>query len=134
MMIRGVLIAFGIMLLLAPVPLAQALGPFVGGYVGISWDRSGGSNPMKGLRFGALMGLLALLVSAAVAVALTLTVDLNLALLWLAVGVFTLYTGNMGALGAMYRLLRTQRQTRSARQGTFLTPDSTPSNILPRSP
>jgi hypothetical protein len=105
-MIRGVLIAFGITLLLAPVPLAQALGPFVGGYVGVSWDRSGRGCGMKGLRFGALLGLLALLVSAAVATALTLTVELNLVLLWLAVGVFTLYTGNMSALGAMYRLLR----------------------------
>jgi len=105
-MIRGVLIAFGIMLLMAPVPLVQALGPFVGGYFGISTGRSGGSYAMKGLRFGTLLGLLALLVSAAVATALTLTVDLNLVLLWLAVGIFTLYTGNMGALGAIYRLLR----------------------------
>ena len=108
-MIRGVFIAFGIMLLLAPVPLAQALGPFVGGYLGISWARSSGGYAAKGLRFGALLGLLTLLVSAAVATALMLTVDLNLALLWLAVGLFTLYTGNMGALGAMYRLLRGPR-------------------------
>ena len=105
-MIKGVLIAFGIMLLLAPVPLAQALGPFVGGYFGISFARSQGGYGRKGLLFGALLGLLTLLVSVAVATALMLTVDLNLALLWLAVGVFTLYTGSMGALGALYRLLR----------------------------
>lgn len=109
-MMKGVFIAFGIMLLLAPVPLAQALGPFVGGYFGVSFARSGeGSCLVQGARFGALLGLLALLVSAALAAALTLTLDLNLALLWLAVGVFTLYTGNLGALGAMYRLLRSGR-------------------------
>jgi hypothetical protein len=115
-MIRGIFIAFGITLLLAPVPLAQALGPFVGGYFGISFARSQGGHGRKGLRFGALLGLLALLVSVAVATALMLTMDLNLVLLWLAVGVFTLYTGNLGALGAMYRLLHSS-------------PPSTPSPI-----
>jgi hypothetical protein len=120
-MIRGVLIAFGIMLLLAPVPLAQAFGPFVGGYFGVSSARSReGYCLVKGALFGVLLGLLALLVSAAVAVALMLTVDLNLALLWLAVGVFTLYTGNLGALGAIYRLLGTQRRARLAQEDAFL--------------
>jgi hypothetical protein len=98
-MIRGILIAFGIMLLLAPIPLVQALGPFVGGYFGVSFARSQGGHGRKGLLFGALLGLLALLVSATVAVALMLTMDLNLVLLWLAVGVFTLYTANLGPWG-----------------------------------
>jgi len=112
-MIKGVFIAFGIMLLLAPVPLAQAFGPFVGGYFGVSFTRSReGSCLVKGALFGVLLGLLALLASAAVAVALTLTVEVNLVLLWLAVGVFTLYTGNLGALGAIYRLLRSSPPSR----------------------
>ena len=112
-MLKGVLVAFGIMVGLALLPLVNIagipFGPFIGGYYGISFARSqSGSFMARGIRFGALLGVLVLLVSVAVATALTITLDLNLALLWLAVGVFTLYSANMGALGAMYSLLRSK--------------------------
>ncbi len=110
-MIKGVLIAFGIMVVLALIPIVHFVGipfgPFIGGYFGIT---SAGGNPrsraLNALVFGALLGLLVLLVSVAAATILTIVTGLNLVLIWLAVVVFTLYTCSMGALGAMYSQLR----------------------------
>lgn len=110
-MVRGVLLACGIMLALALVPIVQFVGipfgPFLGGYFGIA--SAGGqrhSRAARALRFGGLLGLLVFLVSVAVASILTVTSGLDLWLVWAAVVVFSLYSSSMGALGAMYALLR----------------------------
>ena len=110
-MVKGVLVAFGIMLVLAVIPIVHFVGipfgPFIGGYFGISAAASRtGSHAVKSLMFGALLGAMIFVVLAAVAVVLMVTVDLNLVLVWLAVVVLTMYVGSMGSLGAMYGQLR----------------------------
>jgi hypothetical protein len=113
-MLKGVLVAFGIMLGLALIPLVHLVGipfgPFIGAYFGASFVRElPGAYAAKGVRFGALLGLVALLVSAAAVASLMLTVGLSprmVILAWIGVVVFTMYTGSMGALGAMYALLK----------------------------
>jgi hypothetical protein len=113
-MLKGVLLAFGIMVALALVPLVNLVGvpfgPFVGGYFGIvqAGDQPG-SAAARGIRFGLLLGALALAVASALALAATWALDLGgswVLLAWLGVVVFTVHTGIMGALGAMYRLAR----------------------------
>ncbi len=113
-MLKGVLVAFGIMLGLALIPLVHLVGipfgPFIGAYFGVSFVAARpGAYAAKGVKFGALLALVALLVSAAVVAALMLAVDLSqrmVTLAWIGVVVFTMYTGSMGALGAMYSLLK----------------------------
>ena len=110
-MIKGVLVAFAIMVVLALIPIVHFVGipfgPFIGGYFGVSSAGGGPPSPAsKALVFGGLLGLVVLLVSAAVAIVLTLITGVNLVLLWGAVAVFTVYTASMGALGAMFSLLR----------------------------
>ena len=112
-MIKGVLIAFAIMVVLALIPIVHFVGipfgPFIGGYFGIT---SAGGNPrsraLKSLVFGALLGLLVFLVLVVVAAVLTALIGLNSIMIWVWVGVvvFTFYTSSMGALGAMYAQLR----------------------------
>jgi hypothetical protein len=117
-MLKGALVAFGIMVALALIPLANLVGipfgPFIGGYFGITFaGEQPGSYAVKGTKFGVLLALVALAVSSLVAVVLTRVLGLSgpmLALAWLGAGVFTMYTGSMGALGAMYSLLRAERQ------------------------
>ena len=110
-MIKGVLVAFAIMLVLALIPVVHFVGipfgPFIGGYFGItSVGGNSRSRAVTALAFGGLLGLIVFLVSVAVATALTVTTGLNLVLVWAAVVIVTLYTSSMGALGAMYSLLR----------------------------
>jgi hypothetical protein len=113
-MLKGVLAAFGIMLGLALVPLVHLVGipfgPFIGAYFGISFAaQTPGSYAVKGAKFGALLALVALLASSAAVAALMLSVGLSqrmTALAWIGVAVFTTYTGTMGALGAMYALVK----------------------------
>ena len=112
-MVKGVLIAFAIMVVLALIPIVHFVGipfgPFIGGYFGIT---SASGNPrsraINALIFGVLLGLLVFLVSAAVAAILTALLGLNSIMIWVWVGVvvFTFYTSSMGALGAMYSQLR----------------------------
>jgi hypothetical protein len=113
-MVKGVLAAFGIMLALALIPLVNLVGipfgPFIGAYFGVRFAREQpGAYVAKGVRFGALLALVALLASSAAVAALMLAVGLShrmVILAWIGVVVFTMYTGSMGALGAMYRLLK----------------------------
>ena len=110
-MIKGVIVALGIMVVLALIPVVHFVGipfgPFVGGYFGItSADDSSRSPASKSITFGALLGLLVFLISATAAAVLTVTTGLNAWFLWVFVAVFTLYTWSMGALGAMYSQLR----------------------------
>ncbi|HJN86157.1 MAG: hypothetical protein QGH97_03900 [Dehalococcoidia bacterium] len=113
-MIKGVLVALGIMLLLALIPIVGVVGipfgAFIGAYYGIS---SAGnlrrSYRFKSVLFGSLLGLLVFLILVAVAASLTVTLDISqrfLWLLWLSVVAFALYTASMGALGAMYSQIK----------------------------
>ena len=110
-MIKGVLVAFGIMVVLAPVPVVHIVGipfgPFIGGYFGIS-SVDGSSLPYapRALVFGSLLGVLVFILGALIAGVLTVLVDLNPLLLWGGVAVFTFYAASMAALGAMYSLLK----------------------------
>ena len=110
-MIKGVLVGFGIMLLLALIPIVHFVGipfgPFIGGYFGITSAASHtGSHFTKALVFGSLLGVLVFLVGSGVGVILTVFTQFNLVLVWIVVVVFTFDTVSMGALGAMYAQLR----------------------------
>lgn len=113
-MIKGVLVALGIMVVSALIPIvhfiAVPVSPFIGGYVGISLARSSsGSYAVQGLKFGGLLGLVVLLVAAIGAAIVTFAVDPTqkvLVVMWIGVVVFTLYTGSMSTLGAMYSSLK----------------------------
>ena len=109
-MIKGVFVAFGIMVVLALIPIVHfagiPFGPFLGGYFGItSADGDSRSPVRKSMIFGALLGLLVFLVSAAAAAILIVITGWNVWFLWGFVAVFTLYSWSMGGLGAMYSQL-----------------------------
>ena len=110
-MIKGVLVGFGIMLLLALIPIVHFVGipfgPFIGGYFGITSAASySGSNFTKALVFGSLLGALVLLAGSGVGLILTMVFGFNLLLVLIVAAAFSLYTVSMGALGAMYAQLR----------------------------
>ena len=114
-MVKGVLVAIGIMLVLAVIPIVHIVGipfgPFIGGYFGISAAASRtGSYAVKSLMFGGLLGAMVFVLLAAVAVVLTMTTDLNLVVVWLFVVVLTMYFASMSSLGAMYGQLRSAGQ------------------------
>jgi hypothetical protein len=115
-MFKGVLVALGIIIVSALIPIVHFIAlpasPFIGGYVGINYA---GFNPeryaMKGLQFGSLLGLVVFIVAAATAGAVTFMVDPTQkvrVVMWIGVAVFTLYSGSMSTLGAMYSSLRSR--------------------------
>ena len=124
-MIKGVLFALGISLvmfgsLLIPVVhfftvLPSPLSPFIGGYFGIKLAQvPRESYAAKCLLFGVLVGSLFLVLSALVVAIFVTLSDLEqrlLTLIWIGVGVLTLYTGSMRALGAMFSVLRSGGQS-----------------------
>ena len=110
-MVKGVFVAFGIMLVLAVIPIVHIVGipfgPFIGGYFGISAAASrAGSHAVKSLMFGALLGAMVFALLVSVALVLTVATELNLVLVWLAAVVLTLYAASMSSLGAMYGQMR----------------------------
>ncbi len=114
-MVKGVLIGFGIMVVLALIPIVHFVGipfgPFIGGYFGISAATArSGSRAAKALTSGTLRGALVCLVLVALAVLLTLVTGLNSVLIWVAVVVLTLYTASMSFLGALYAQLKSADQ------------------------
>jgi hypothetical protein len=120
-LIKGVLVALGIMIVSALIPIvhfiAVPVSPFIGGYFGVSFARSGSdSYAVKGLKFGSLLGLVVLLVSGIAAAAVMFGAEPSqnvLVIMWIAVGIFALYTGSISALGAMYSALRFNRESQS---------------------
>ena len=111
-MVKGVLVGFAIMMVLALIPIVHFVGipfgSFIGGYFGIT--AAGGYSPApakRALVFGSLLGSIILLTTATAATVLTILTDLNPWLIWAPVAGFTFYTSSMGALGAMYSQLRT---------------------------
>ena len=117
-MFKGILIALGIMLVSWLIPIAHFVlvpaSPFLGGYFGISYARpDAGSYAVKGLTFGAILGLVVLIISVAVVLGITFSLgEISprvMTALWLGVVVFTLYTGSMATLGAMYSSLKSRQ-------------------------
>jgi hypothetical protein len=110
-MIKGVLIGFAIIIVLALVPIVHIIGipfgPFIGGYYGITAaSGSQGSPGRKALMFGIWTGVLmfiVLVVAAAIATALSGVMPL---LIWGGVSVFTFYYASMSGLGAWYGELK----------------------------
>ena len=110
-MVKGVLVGFAIMMVLALIPVVHFVGipfgSFIGGYFGIT--AAGGYSPApakRALVFGGLLGSIVFLTTAAAATVLTLLTELNMLWIWLPVAGFTFYTSSMGALGAMFSQLR----------------------------
>ena len=113
-MIKGVLIGFGIMIVLALIPIVHIagipFGPFIGGYFGISAaNDSRGSPGRKAMVFGAWTGLLMLVVFAISAGIVETSFDFERnirIMMWASVWVFTLYFATMSGLGAWYSELK----------------------------
>jgi len=127
-MLKGILLALGIMFLLMLIPIVDFVGipfgPFIGAYYGMASVRAStgevfppgpptgaqiGAFAIKGAIFGGVLGLLVSMILVVVGVILMLTIDLSgrfILLLWLAVVVFTMYAATMAALGAMYSQIR----------------------------
>jgi len=115
-MIKGVLIGFGIMLILACIPIAHIIlipfSPFIGGYYGISAAKENQGNPgRKALIFGAWTSLLSL-ISAAIIIAIVDSVfdpggNLRI-ILWGVVIVVPFYYGSMSGLGVWYAELKSK--------------------------
>ena len=110
-MIKGVLIGFAIIIILAVIPIVHIagipFGPFVGGYYGISSVRGSTATPgrkalMFGIWTGGLIGII-LVISAIVA---TVVSEIMPLLIWGGVWVFTFYYGSMSGLGAWYAELK----------------------------
>ena len=114
-MVKGVLVGFGIMIVLALIPIVHFIGipfgPFIGGYFGIS--SVGGyaeSRFKRALAFGGMLGALIFAAAAMVGAIVTAVTTANVLLVWGGVAVFTLYTVSMSALGAMYAQLRSSSE------------------------
>jgi hypothetical protein len=121
-MIKGVLIALGIIVVSAIIPIvhfvALPASPFIGGYFGINHAHPNRETyAVQGLIFGSLLGLAVLVITATAALVAMLLLDQIsrrvLVVMWLGVGVFTLYTGSLGTLGAMYSILRSDEKRAS---------------------
>ncbi|MCY4367245.1 MAG: hypothetical protein OXE17_13625 [Chloroflexi bacterium] len=120
-MLVGVLIGLAIMVGCFLIPIAHFVlapaGPFIAGYWGIQYAPNPGRHyAMHGLIFGSLLGLFMGIVLSGMAFLLTaLFDDSRVAVLaWLGTGVFTLYTGSMGTMGAMFYTLRDQQRAQQA--------------------
>ena len=119
-MVKGILVGFGILILSLCsiiIPIAHFVtvpgGPFFAGFVGIGHvKKSSDSYGIKGMKFGSLLGLFVLLVTGIAAAVVMLTLDTSpkvTVIMWFGVTVFTLYTGSMATLGAMYSSMRADR-------------------------
>lgn len=119
-MIVGLMAGAGIMVVCALIPIAHFVlipaSPFIAGYWGISFAPNPGRHyAVHGLIYGSLLGLLMGLVGVVAAfVAIALFGPRFQALAWIGVAVFTLYTGSMSTLGAMYAALREQEKAKEA--------------------
>ncbi len=110
-MFKGVMVAFGVIIAVALIPIVHFIGipfgPFIGGYYGIiSVGPIPGSTGRQSLALGSIVGLLMFIVFVIGAVIVTVFSDFNHALLWAGVVVFTFYYATMAGLGAWYGALR----------------------------
>ena len=116
-MVVGVLVGLAIMVGCFLIPIAHFVlapaGPFIAGYWGIQYAPNPGRHyAIHGLMFGSLLALFMGFILAAVAMLLTAMFDdaRVATLAWLGAAVFTLYTGSMGTMGAMFYSLREQQK------------------------
>ena len=110
-MVKGVLIGFGIMIILALIPIVHFVGipggPFIAGYYGISAARDSTASPgRKALAFGVWTGVLIGLVLVISGAIVTSVTGVSPILIWLAVWVMTFYYASMAGLGAWYSELK----------------------------
>ena len=116
-MVKGVLIGFAVMIGLCLIPIVHFVSgpasPFIAGYLGINHaEPDSGSYAMKGLIFGCCLGSMVLIIAvAAVLIIMVLAGSEGLGqkttvIIWLGIGIGTLYVGSLSALGAMYSALR----------------------------
>ena len=110
-MVKGVLIGFGIMIILALIPIVHIagipFGPFIGGYYGVSAARDSTASPgRKALAFGGWTGALMGSVFVISGVIVTSVTGVSPILIWLAVWVMTSYYASMAGLGAWYGELK----------------------------
>jgi len=115
--VKGVFIAFGIMVVCLLIPLvhfvAAPASPFIGGYIGISSAKSNQLPAMvKAVVFGCLLGGLVLIITAAASAVITTVADVGrfFWILWIGVAIGSVYTASMSALGAMFSLLKADSQ------------------------
>jgi len=120
-MFTGLMAGLGIIVVCALIPIAHFVlipaSPFIAGYWGISFAPNPGRHyALHGLIYGSLLGLLVGLVGVVVAfLVIALWDDPRVQVLAsLFVGVFTLYTGSMATMGAMYAALREQDKVKQA--------------------
>lgn len=114
-MIKGVLIGFGIMIILVPIPIVHIVGipfgPFIAGYYGISAATDSQASPgRKALQFGLWTGFL-MLVTFAITIAIVDAIfepggALRVILWGAVVGFAPFYYGSMAGLGAWYGELK----------------------------
>jgi hypothetical protein len=110
-MVKGVFVGFGIMIVLALIPIVHfagiPFGPFIGGYYGISAARDSAASPgRKALAFGGWTGVLmgvVLVISAAIAISVS---GVSPLLIWIGVWLMTFYYASMAGLGAWYGELK----------------------------
>ena len=110
-MIKGVLIGFTIMIILAVIPIVHIIGipfgPFIGGYYGISSVRESTATPgHKALMFGLWTGVLVGVILVISAIIATVVSGVMPFLIWGGVWVFTFYYASMSGLGAWYAELK----------------------------
>ena len=110
-MFKGVLISFGIIIILAVIPIVHIagipFGPFIGGYYGIISTRDSSQSPgRKAFIFGIWTGVLMGVVLAIAGVIATIVSGVMPLLIWGGVWVFTFYYATMSGLGAWYSELK----------------------------
>jgi hypothetical protein len=114
-MLKGVLVGIAIIviMLLPIIHFVWPISPFIGGYVGISFATNrNDSASLRGLKFGAWIGLIALVLASITGFILIAIFDIGpkkVLLVWICVALVTLYSGSMSALGAMYAGLKNEK-------------------------
>ena len=113
--IRGVLLAFGILLVSLVFLPVFPISPFLGGYLGIrAASGDTGSAGRKALIFGLLLAGCFLVVAALATLGATNLFNAGNKLrlvAWLGVAIFTFYTASMSAMGALYAQLKRGQAT-----------------------
>lgn len=117
-MIKGVLIGFVIIIILAVIPIVHIagipFGPFIGGYYGISSVSDNTSTPgRKALVFGVWTGILMGAILVISAIVATVVSEVMPLLIWGGVWVFTFYYASMSGLGAWYAELKAKGADKS---------------------
>jgi len=116
-MLKGVLVGIAIMVVYIFIPVVHftwPISPFISGYVGISFVKNrNDSASLRGLKFGAWIGLIAFVLSVMTGLFLIAIFDIGsnkVPLVWICVALVTLYSGSMSALGAMYAGLKNEKR------------------------